>query len=95
MMDQHRNSTIRSNQNGGKIKHPRPIKGYINLTDKTLTPDQELQNFGLNCHIKSKPKKHQKIVECEILLDDIESLARRGDVNVEPTFKQEIAAEAP
>ncbi|KAK3870533.1 hypothetical protein Pcinc_001823 [Petrolisthes cinctipes] len=54
MMNRHRDSVIRSNQkklvnlNGGQIKH-QPTKGYINLTKKVLTPDQEeLLNFGLN-----------------------------------------------
>ncbi|KAK3883819.1 hypothetical protein Pcinc_011882 [Petrolisthes cinctipes] len=41
------------NINGGQIKH-QPTKGYINLTKKVLTPDQEeLLNFGLNCLILS------------------------------------------
>ncbi|KAK3881560.1 hypothetical protein Pcinc_013990 [Petrolisthes cinctipes] len=100
MMNRHRDSVIRSNQkklvnlNGGQIKH-QPIKGYINLIKKVLTPDQEeLLNFGLNCHILSKPRKHQKRLECEILIDDIDNLARRGEVTVSPTFKQEITAEA-
>ncbi|XP_050703674.1 uncharacterized protein LOC126989158, partial [Eriocheir sinensis] len=100
-LDQHRNTTIKANQkklvnlNGGTIKHQRPSKGYINLTDKTLTPDQEeLLNFGLNCHILSKPSKHQKRVECEILLDDVANLAKKGEVIVKPTFKQEIIAES-
>ncbi|XP_050705525.1 uncharacterized protein LOC126990941, partial [Eriocheir sinensis] len=101
IIDQHRSSTTRSNQrklinlNGGELKQTRPVKGYINLSDKTLTPDQEeLLNFGLNCHVMTKPRKHQKRVECEILLDDIANLAKQDEVTVQPTFQQEVVAEA-
>ncbi len=76
MIDQHKNSIIRANQrklvklNGENIKHPHPIKCYINLTKKTLTADQEeLLDMGLNCHIMSKPRKFRKRLECEILLE--------------------------
>ncbi|KAK4315478.1 hypothetical protein Pmani_013393 [Petrolisthes manimaculis] len=81
--------------NGGQLKYSRPLKSYINLTEKTVTPDQEdLLNLDLNCHIISKPKKHQKKVECEVLIDNDENLARRGEVTVKPTFKQEIVVGA-
>ncbi|KAK3886674.1 hypothetical protein Pcinc_009191 [Petrolisthes cinctipes] len=42
----------------------------------------------------SKPKKHQKRVECEVLIDNVENLARKGEVTVKSTFKQEIVAKA-
>ncbi|XP_050738488.1 uncharacterized protein LOC127009435 [Eriocheir sinensis] len=42
----------------------------------------------------TKPRKHQKRVECEILLDDIANLAKQGEVTVQPTFQQEVVAEA-
>ena len=101
LIDQHKNSVIRANQNklvklnGGQVKYSRPLKGYINLTNKEVTRDQEeLLNMGLNCHTMSKPKKFQKRIECEILIDDIEKLTKKGEVITEPTFKQEILAEA-
>ena len=101
ILDQHKNSITRANQkklvklNGGQVKHPRPVNGYINLTHKEISKDQEeLLNMGLNCHIMSKPKKFQKRIECEILIDDIERLAKKGEVAAEPTYKQEILAEA-
>ncbi|KAK3892762.1 hypothetical protein Pcinc_003379 [Petrolisthes cinctipes] len=60
MMTQYNNPIIRSNQkklvsfNGGSLKYPKPSKGYINLTNKTLTADQEeILNYGLNCHVMS------------------------------------------
>ena len=100
-IDQHKNSIIKKNQmklinlNGGSVKFSRPANGYVNLTSKQLTPDQEeLLNMGLNCHILSRPRKFQKRTECEILLDDVNRLARKGEVTVEPTFKQEVIAEA-
>ena len=101
MIDVHRNSIIQQNQrklvnlNGGSIKYPRPSPGYINLTNKPLTPAQEeILNMGLNCHIMSKPTKFQKRIECEMLIGEVEKLATQGKVTVEPTFKQEITTEA-
>ncbi|XP_050704115.1 uncharacterized protein LOC126989586 [Eriocheir sinensis] len=42
----------------------------------------------------SKPRKFQKRLECEVLLDDAERLAKKGEITIEPTFKQEVIAEA-
>ncbi|KAG0701615.1 hypothetical protein GWK47_002903 [Chionoecetes opilio] len=50
--------------------------------------------MGLNCHMMSKPKKFQKRIECEVLIDDVEKLEKKGDVTIDPAFKQEIIAEA-
>ena len=101
IMLQHKNSVVSANQqklinlNGGQIKYPRPSCGYINLTKKPLTVDQEeLLNMGLNCHVMSKPKKFQKRIECEILIDEVEKLAQKGEVTVEQHFKQEVIAES-
>ncbi|KAK3894976.1 hypothetical protein Pcinc_001269 [Petrolisthes cinctipes] len=53
-------------------------KRYVNLTDTTLTPDQQdLLNMGLNCHYMTKPKPHQKRLKMEILLDYIHQLERK------------------
>ncbi|XP_076038003.1 uncharacterized protein LOC143023369 [Oratosquilla oratoria] len=47
MMKQYHNSIITASQkklvnpNAGNVKHPRPAKGYVNLTDKTLTPNKK------------------------------------------------------
>lgn len=41
-----------------------------------------------------KPRKFQKRLECELLLDDAERLAKKGEITIEPTFKQEVVAEA-
>ena len=97
----HRNSVIQQNQrkltrlNGGNIKYPCPTPSYINLTNKIFSPAQEeLLNLGLNCHTSSKPAKHQKRIECEILIDDVEKLAAQRKITIEPTFKQEIISEA-
>ena len=101
ILTQHRNTKNKANQkklvnlNGGQLKQRRQNCGYINLTDKTLTPEQEeLLNFGLNCHILSRPNKFHKRTECEILIEDINKLAQKGEVRVEPTFTQEIITES-
>ena len=101
MMEAHEQAIISRNQrklvnlNGGHMKYPRPLKGYTNLTDKSLTSDQEeLLNFGLNCHIMKAPQKHCKRLECEILIDNVENLVRQNKVTVEPPFKTEVIAEA-
>ena len=101
ILQQKKNSTIRANQqklinlNGGQIKYPRPSCGCVNLTKKQLTPDQEeLLNMGLNCHVMSKPRKFQKRIECEILIDEVEKLAEKGEVTIEQSFRQEIVAES-
>ena len=101
MMEAHEQAIISRNQrklvnlNGGHMKYQRPLKGYTNLTDKSLTSDQEeLLNFGLNCHIMKAPQKHCKRLECEILIDNVENLVRQNKVTVEPPFKTEVIAEA-
>ncbi|XP_076049331.1 uncharacterized protein LOC143030008 [Oratosquilla oratoria] len=92
MLDSHMRAISSINQrklvtlNGGQLKHPRPLKGYTNLTSKTLTTDQEeLLNMGLNCHIMKPPSKYEKRLECEILIDDrhIEAAKQlRSDPNI-------------
>ena len=101
IIEAHKNGILQQNHrklvklNGGSIKYPTPSPSFINTTNKELTPAQEeLLNMGLNCHVLSKPAKHQKRVECEILIDDVEKLAAQKKVTIEPTFKQEIISEA-
>ena len=50
--------------------------------------------MGLNCHVMSKPRKFQKRIECEILIDEVEKLAEKGEVTIEQSFRQEIVAES-
>ena len=101
IIETYRNAVVQRNQrklvnlNGRSIKYPKPNNGYVNLTDKVLTPAQtDILNMGLNCHVMSKPSKHQKRIECEVLIDDVGQLAAKNKITVEPTFKQEIIAEA-
>ena len=101
MMESHEQAIISANQrklvnlNGGQMKHPKPLNGFTNLTNKILTSDQEeLLNFGLNCHIMKAPHKHTKRLECEILIDNVEKLARQNKVIVEPPFRTEVVAES-
>ncbi|KAG0714304.1 hypothetical protein GWK47_028088 [Chionoecetes opilio] len=42
----------------------------------------------------SKPKKFQKRIDCEVLINDAERLEKKGDVTINPAFKQEVIAEA-
>ncbi|KAK3895647.1 hypothetical protein Pcinc_000570 [Petrolisthes cinctipes] len=97
MMESHKraiNSNIQRklvNLNGGQLKYPCPPNGYTNLTNKTLTTDQEeLLNFGLNCHIMKAPMKYENNLECEILIDNVENLAKQKKITVEPPFKTEV-----
>ena len=84
-----------SNLYGGNLKIPKPIKGYINLANIELTPDQEdLLNKGLNCHFMSKPKPHRKRIEMEVLLDDIQKLEKDGKVSTTPELQHLLLTEA-
>lgn len=96
-----KHSTIQVNHNklvklnGGNIKYPCPVKRYASLTDKTYRQDQEdLFDLGLNCHILSIPKKFEKRLDCEVLLDNLDKLTKKGRITVEPTLKQEVIAKA-
>ncbi|XP_076069256.1 uncharacterized protein LOC143041315 [Oratosquilla oratoria] len=81
--------------NKGNLKFPVPTTGYINMTNKTLTKDQEeLLNFGLNCHVLSKPRPWDKRLETEILLDNIHQLAKDGKVTTEEGLQAELLREA-
>ncbi|KAK3886976.1 hypothetical protein Pcinc_008858 [Petrolisthes cinctipes] len=78
-------------QNIRKILH----KGYVNLTNTTLTPDQQdLLNMGLNCHYMTKPKPHRKRLEMEILLDDIHQLEKNGKITTSTALQPTLLAEA-
>ncbi|XP_063884694.1 uncharacterized protein LOC135113369 [Scylla paramamosain] len=50
--------------------------------------------MGLNCHILSRPRRFQKRVECEVLIDNVEKLQKSGQVIVSQTFKQEVITES-
>ncbi|KAK3894074.1 hypothetical protein Pcinc_002176 [Petrolisthes cinctipes] len=69
--------------------------GYVNLTDTTLTPDQQdLLNMGLNCHYMTKPKPHRKRLEMEILLGDIHQLEKNGKITTSTALQPTLLAEA-
>ncbi|KAK3856312.1 hypothetical protein Pcinc_037355 [Petrolisthes cinctipes] len=71
------------------------ITGYVNLTNTTLTPDQQdLLNMGLNCHYMTKPKPHRKRLEMEILLDDIHQLEKNGKITTSTALQPTLLAEA-
>ena len=81
--------------NGGSLKYPTPPSGYINLTTKILSTDEEeLLNLGLNCHLLSKPPPYGKRLELESLLDNILDLAKKGKVKVDEGIREEIQREA-
>ncbi|XP_076054504.1 uncharacterized protein LOC143033200 [Oratosquilla oratoria] len=70
-------------------------EGYINLTSYEPTPDQiKLLNLGLNCHVLKKPRRHQKRVEIEVLLENIYALEHDGKVSISPNLSVELLAEA-
>lgn len=50
--------------------------------------------MDISSHVLSKPSKHQKGVEIETLIDDVQQLAKQKKVMVEPTFQAEMVAEA-
>ena len=80
---------------GDSIKLPRPPSGYVNLSDHTLTKDQEeLLDMGLNCHFLTKPRPHRKRLEIEVLLDDIQHLEKSGQVKTTPDLQPSLLAEA-
>ena len=81
---------------GGNIKLPRPTCGYVNLVPGLeLTQDQEeLLNFGLNCHFNVKPRKHRKRIELEVLLDNIHSLEKAGKVTTTTDLQSHLITEA-
>ncbi|XP_076052790.1 uncharacterized protein LOC143032205 [Oratosquilla oratoria] len=81
--------------NGGPIKISRPTVGYINLKD--IQPERnfvELLQFGLNYHVLSKPKPYKKRVEIDVLLEQIQHLAKDGKVKVKPNVQPELISEA-
>ena len=100
--DQHRSSAERCTLrklvvlNGGNLKVARPKKGYINLSDVELSAAQEeLLDLGLNCHILSKPRPHEKRLEIEVLLDDIQQLEKKKTITTTgPALQAELLAEA-
>ncbi|KAK3889265.1 hypothetical protein Pcinc_006830 [Petrolisthes cinctipes] len=80
---------------GGNIKLPRPTKGYINLSNTDLTPEQEdLLNKGLNCHYQTKPQPHRKRLEIEVMMDDIHKLEKAGKVRTSPDLQPSLLTEA-
>ena len=82
---------------GGNIKLPRPTSGYINLVPELeLTYDQEeLLNFGLNCHFNTKPRQHRKRMELEVLLDNIQTLEKAGKVTTSNELHLHLKKEDP
>ncbi|XP_076046144.1 uncharacterized protein LOC143028224 [Oratosquilla oratoria] len=81
--------------NGGQIKVPQPSESYVNLTNIDLDSDQkELLDMGLNCHVLSKPRPHQKRVEIEVLIESILKLAKDGILDVSQRLQPELVAEA-
>ena len=81
--------------NGGSLKYPSPPSGYINLTTRNLSTDEEeLLNLGLNCHILSKPPPYGKRLELESLLDNILNLAKDRKVKVDEGIREELQREA-
>ena len=67
----------------------------VNLADVDLDADQkELLGMGLNCHVLSKPKPHQKRVEVEVLIENILKLANDGKVDVSQHLQPELVAES-
>ncbi|KAK3896276.1 hypothetical protein Pcinc_000020 [Petrolisthes cinctipes] len=79
----------------GSVDQESGRAGYVNLTDTTLTPDQQdLLNMGLNCHYMTKPKPHRKRLEMEILLDDIHQLEKNGKFTTLTALQPTLLAEA-
>ncbi|KAK3889513.1 hypothetical protein Pcinc_006485 [Petrolisthes cinctipes] len=40
------------------------------------------------------PMKHEKRLKCEILIDNVQNLAKQEKITVEPPFKTEVISEA-
>ena len=82
--------------NGGFLRVPRkkgPI--YINLTDYQPSPgEEELLQYGLNCHVIEKPSTLDKRIEIESLLESIFTLEDGGTVTTTEELQPLMLAEA-
>ena len=80
---------------GGPLEVPRHIDQFLNLSKVTLTePQKKFLNLGLNCHFMTKPKRHAKRIEMEMLLADILRLEREKKVTTSPDLQAEFTREA-
>ena len=81
--------------NGGHLRISNATPGFVNLTDKPLTEDQEeLLNLGLNCHVLSTPRPFQKRIELEALMSDLHKLASAGKVLLDDGIREDLLREA-
>ena len=84
-----------ANLNGGPMRIPHPTVGYVNLTNYRPTPDEEeLLQFGINCHTMEKPRPLAKRLEIEVLLDQIHRLVDDGKVSASPELQPQLIAES-
>ena len=80
---------------GGPVRSERPKDGFINLTNKQLTKDQEkFLNYGLNCHYMRKPRPEEKRLETETFIDRLLLLQEENKISLSPTVVDELVGES-
>ena len=80
---------------GGWIPIPKPSAGFVNLTQKDFSKDQEeFLNLGINHRIASKYDPIQKKAELELLYQDVLSLRDHGKIQVNPDIKEQLMSES-
>ena len=80
---------------GSHIRDEAHNKGYINLTDESLSPaEEEFLNLGLNCHYIKHPGPNAKRIEIETLIDSLLNLQHTGKITLSNTVVEELVGEA-
>ena len=79
----------------GPVRNERPAQGFINLSTKTLSSQQEkLLNLGLNCHFIRRPHPESKRIEIECLIDRLLTLQNERKVTLSPTIRVDLIGES-
>ena len=69
--------------NGGKLRIPERNKNYINLSSyKPDAHEEALLQMGLNCHNAERTDPKKKRAEIEILLNSIQYVKKKGEVEI-------------
>ena len=81
--------------NGSKIPLPDHRDCFINLSSHKLSQDEtDLLNLGINCHVLSKRRHHEKKTELELLYQQICELAASGHAQVNPDIREQLLSES-
>ena len=68
---------------------------FINLTNYQPTEEQiNFLNLGLNCHIKGKYNKINKVTEIELLYKNLLDLERKEKVIINPSLQDQLKSES-